>query len=38
MAGEKSIALDRFGLGARPGDKPDADPRGWLTADRKSVV
>lgn len=32
MAGEKSIALDRFGLGARPGDKPDADPRGWLAA------
>jgi len=27
---DKSIALNRFGLGARPGDDPGADPRGWL--------
>ena len=29
---DKSIALNRFGLGARPGDDPGADPRGWLDA------
>lgn len=27
-----SIALNRFGLGARPDAAPPADPRGWLTA------
>ena len=27
---EASIALNRFGLGARPGDKLDGTPRGWL--------
>jgi uncharacterized protein (DUF1800 family) len=26
-----AIALNRFGLGARPGDPPPADPRRWLT-------
>ena len=25
-----AIALNRFGLGARPDDSPPADPRGWL--------
>jgi len=25
------IATHRFGLGPRPGDRPDADPRRWLT-------
>lgn len=29
---EASIALNRFGLGARPGDDPRADPRRWLVA------
>lgn len=32
MAGAQAIALDRFGLGARPGDKVGSDPRGWLAA------
>lgn len=32
MAGEQSIALARFGLGARPGDRIASDPRGWLAA------
>lgn len=27
-----SIALNRFGLGARPDDRTPSDPRGWLTA------
>ncbi|MBC9032352.1 DUF1800 domain-containing protein [Sphingomonas sp. JC676] len=27
---EASIALNRFGLGARPGDDPGSDPRRWL--------
>ncbi len=27
-----AIALNRFGLGARPGDAPPADPRRWLKA------
>lgn len=27
-----SIALNRFGLGARPGEAPPADPRKWLAA------
>ena len=31
-AGEQAIALGRFGLGARPGDKVGADPRGWVAA------
>ena len=26
------IALNRFGLGARPGDQPPADPKPWLFA------
>jgi len=26
-----AIALNRFGLGARPDDAPPADPRGWIT-------
>jgi len=26
-----AIALNRFGLGARPGDAPPTDPRGWIT-------
>ncbi len=26
------VALNRFGLGARPGEAPPADPRGWLVA------
>ncbi|WP_294300297.1 DUF1800 domain-containing protein [uncultured Sphingomonas sp.] len=26
------VALNRFGLGARPGEAPPADPRTWLTA------
>lgn len=26
-----AIALNRFGLGARPDDKPPADPKRWLT-------
>lgn len=29
---EASIALNRFGLGARPGDQAGADPRPWLAA------
>jgi len=28
---EPAIALNRFGLGARPGDTPPADPKAWLT-------
>lgn len=32
MAGEQSIALDRFGLGGRPGDRVGSDPRGWVAA------
>ncbi|HEX3421872.1 MAG TPA: DUF1800 domain-containing protein [Sphingomicrobium sp.] len=27
---ETAIALNRFGLGARPGDPPPANPKGWL--------
>lgn len=27
---DKSVALNRFGLGARPGEDPGADPRAWL--------
>jgi uncharacterized protein (DUF1800 family) len=27
-----AIALNRFGLGARPDDAPPIDPKGWLTA------
>ncbi len=27
---EASIALNRFGLGGRPGDNPSADPKRWL--------
>src|SRR5690349_16081555 len=27
-----SVALNRFGLGGRPGDAPGADPKAWLTA------
>ena len=26
----RSIAFDRFGLGARPREKAGSDPRGWL--------
>ena len=29
---DAAIALNRFGLGARPGDPPPADPRRWLIA------
>ncbi len=29
---ESSVALNRFGLGARPDGAPPADPRGWLLA------
>lgn len=32
MAGEQAIALDRFGLGARPGERAGSDPRGYVTA------
>lgn len=32
MSGEHAIALDRFGLGARPGDRVGGDPRGWVLA------
>ena len=32
MAGKEAIALDRFGLGARPGDAVGSDPRGWVLA------
>lgn len=32
MAYEQSIALNRFGLGARPQDPAVSDPRGWLLA------
>jgi uncharacterized protein (DUF1800 family) len=32
MAYEQSIALNRFGLGARPQDPPISDPHGWLSA------
>jgi len=28
---DTAIALNRFGLGARPGDAPPGDPRRWLT-------
>jgi uncharacterized protein (DUF1800 family) len=31
-AGETTIAFNRFGLGARPGDAAPADPRAWLKA------
>ena len=27
-----AIALNRFGLGARPDDTPPPDPKGWLLA------
>lgn len=30
------IALNRFGLGARAGERPPADPRGWLLAQLES--
>lgn len=30
-----SVALNRFGLGGRPGDDPGGDPRRWLTAQLK---
>ncbi len=29
---DASIALNRFGLGATPGDRPGADPKKWLIA------
>jgi uncharacterized protein (DUF1800 family) len=29
---EASIALNRFGLGGRPGDQPGGNPHGWLLA------
>ncbi|KQN25840.1 hypothetical protein ASE86_06470 [Sphingomonas sp. Leaf33] len=29
---DTAIALNRFGLGARPGEAPPADPRRWLVA------
>lgn len=29
---EVTVALNRFGLGARPGDEPPAEPKSWLTA------
>ena len=32
MTDAATIALNRFGLGARPGDTAPADPRRWLTA------
>ena len=32
MTSPASIALNRFGLGARPEDTPPADPQGWLLA------
>ncbi len=35
---EESIALNRFGLGARPGDSPGADPRAWLDRQLKAYV
>lgn len=38
MAGEHAIALDRFGLGARPVDKPGTDPRGWVASQLTGFV
>ena len=32
MASREAIALNRFGLGARPGDTAGSDPQGWLAA------
>ena len=32
MMSEAAVALNRFGLGARPGEAPPGDPRRWLTA------
>jgi len=31
MTAAAAIAMNRFGLGARPDEAPPADPRGWLT-------
>ena len=31
MTVETAIALNRFGLGARPDEQPPDDPRAWLT-------
>lgn len=33
-----SVALNRFGLGGRPGDDPGDDPRRWLTEQLKRFV
>lgn len=33
---DASIALNRFGLGGRPGDDPGGDPRQWLNAQLRS--
>lgn len=30
MTGEQTLAFNRFGLGARPGEKIGSDPRGWV--------
>lgn len=30
MPGEQTIAFNRFGLGARPGERIGSDPRGWV--------
>ncbi|KAF1021230.1 MAG: hypothetical protein GAK30_01993 [Paracidovorax wautersii] len=32
----QAIALNRFGLGARPGEAPPGDPPGWLHAQLKA--
>ena len=32
MAANQAIAMNRFGLGGAPGDRPGRDPRGWLLA------
>jgi uncharacterized protein (DUF1800 family) len=36
MSAAQAIALNRFGLGARPGDTPPADPKAWLTDQLKN--
>ena len=36
MSAAATIALNRFGYGARPGEAAPADPRGWLLGQLRS--
>ncbi|ANY18753.1 hypothetical protein A6F68_00218 [Tsuneonella dongtanensis] len=38
MTGEKTIAYNRFGLGARPDDSLGGDPRGWAASQLSRFV